>query len=193
MARRTQAQTRVITAATLALSLAACTGEGSDIRYDHSADVPSRGWTTSDTLFFPITISPTPDTRSPLYVDTDYRLACSIRMDASYAYTSLPLMLILQQTDTIGSPDGSPYVSRNLLRHALTIPLRDDRGYPVSSSWGSLFQHEVPIDSLTLRFDTVGTYRMLVFPATHSNARLDGITSVGLSLHEVQAMPDGRK
>lgn len=172
-------------AALLTLNLVSCIHQDDEASsrnvYDLCVSVPANGWSSQDTLFFPVDITASPAVRTPILRQTDYPVSCSIRMTDSYPYRSLPMMLIVQQTDTVGSSHGEQRVKRNLLRRSIAPMLRDEDGRPLGDSWGSLIQYECPLDSLTLSFDSVGTYRMLIIPSTSGDAQLHGIVSIGLS------------
>lgn len=101
-------------------------------------------------------------------------------MTSDYPFTTVPMTLIIQQTDT--TAQGGERVKRNFLRQHIEPAVRTPEGRPLGSSWGSLIQHEVQLDSLSLRFDSAGHYRMLLIPAIQGEVTLRGITSVGLSL-----------
>ena len=172
----------------LMAGLTACSSDEGDateeasIGYDHSADVPMLGWSFSDTLFFPLTVLAEPELRSPIVIGADYSLWCSVRHDASYSYQQLPLTFVVQQTDTTGTLNGTSRVVRNMLRRQMTLPIRRPDGHPLGTSWGSLIQYETEADSLTLRFDSAGTYRMLLIPDVPASQPLKGVASVGLTL-----------
>lgn len=163
------------------LSLTACAPSSpepaaGEVHYDLSADVDLQGWAATDTLFYPITISAVRDVRTPLVAQHAYRSACCIRTDASCRLTHIPMQLVLQQVDEQGA------VLRNVLRTEIAAPVRDDRGYMLGESWGSLYQYECDLPDLTLRFDSVGTYRLLLNPAIGSQAVIEGVASIGVSL-----------
>lgn len=173
----------MVAAALLAINFLSCNtngGQTAKVSYDHSVDVPSREWRAQDTLFFPITISDEPEVRTSIIRGTDYPVWCSIRMTSDYPFTTVPMTLIIQQTDT--TAQGGERVKRNYLRQHIEPVVRTPEGRPLGSSWGSLIQHEVRLDSLSLRFDSVGHYRMLLIPAVQGEVTLCGIASVGLSL-----------
>lgn len=167
----------------LMLSLNACSNESGDksLGFDFSVDVPSRGWTAQDTLFYPIHITEQPEVRTPLLRDVDYDVFASIRMSSAYKFCNVPMTMLLQQTDTTG---GMTHVVRNLLRQEISPIVRNDEGRELGANWGSLTQHEVQLDSISMRFDSIGTYRILLIPTTQEINALDGIFSVGLSLRQ---------
>lgn len=172
-------------ALTLTVSLSACTSSPTDAEltdYDLSVDVPCQRWTSTDTLFFPIDVTDAPLHRTPLLREASYRVRCNIRISADCKLTNVPMNLLLQQTDTLGSPDRLPQVTRNLLRSVVCPAVRNADGRELGSTWGSLIQHEVPIDSLTMKFDSAGTYRILLIPAIEGPQGIEGVHSVGLAL-----------
>lgn len=163
------------------LSLSACAPSSpeptaGEVHYSLSADVDLHGWAATDTLFYPIAVCEPRDVRTPLVPQHTYRSACCIRTDASCRLTHIPMQLVLQQVDDQGA------VLRNVLRTEIAPQVRDDRGYMLGESWGSLYQYECDLPDLTLRFDSLGTYRLLLNPAIGSQAALEGIASIGLSL-----------
>lgn len=91
------------------------------------------------------------------------------------------MQLIVQQTDTLGQ-GGQERVTRNLLRKNIAPKVRDAEGRPLGSGWGSLISHEAQLDSLTLLFDSIGTYRMLLMPRTGELPALCGIASIGIQM-----------
>lgn len=174
------------------IGLCACTSSDKDaddgtlVGYDHSADVSLMGWSVYDTLCFPLEVAPQPEHRSPIALATDYDLWCNVRHDASYPYQQLPLTFVVQLTDTTGSTNGTPRVVRNVLRSSLVLPLRQADGRPLGTTWGSLIQHEVVADSVTVRFDSAGMYRMLLIPDAPAGQPLKGVASVGISLRRAR-------
>lgn len=168
---------------TLDLCCACSDTADSERAYDYAVDVPSTGWTSADTLFYPFTITDPPQVRTPLVAGTSYHATYHVRTAAQFGLTHLPVSIILQQVDTLGAGETS-HVVRNVLRHETSLPVRDEQGRPLGDSWGSLYQYEAPIDSLTLRFDAAGYYRMLLIPSTGNTAAFTGIHSIGISLAE---------
>lgn len=150
--------------------------------YDQSVDVPCQNWRNEDTLFFPITVTDTPEIRTPLLLATDYHMDCCVRMGANYKYANVPMQLILQQTDTTSASAVQRHVIRNLLRQEIAPTVRNAQGQELGSTWGSLIQYEGRIEDVTIRFDTAGTYQMLLIPAIDGATSLEGIHSIGLSL-----------
>lgn len=165
-------------------SLSACSlpthDSGSVTDYNHVADVTLSGWTESDTLFFPIEVTNPTHIRTPLQIGTTYRLGCSIRMASSYALNDVPMLLVVQQTDTVS---GHTRIVRNLMREEIAPQVRDAEGRPMGNTWGSLIDYESRLDQLTIRFDTAGTYRMLLTPRTGPTSSFSGLSAIGLQLH----------
>lgn len=169
----------------LALSLSGCVNSEptvAETAYDYTVDVPCRGWTYNDTLFFPISVSENPEIRTPLQRSTNYQLGCALRISSDYQYANVPMLLILQKTDTTNCLGKRPLVIQNLLRQEIVPQVRDNAGRELGNTWGSLIQHETVIDSLSIRFDSVGTYQMLLIPQSGEISSIDGVHSVGLSL-----------
>lgn len=148
--------------------------------YNHVADVTLSGWTERDTLFFPIEVTSPAHIRTPLQVGTLYRLGCSIRMASSYALCDVPMLLVVQQIDTVS---GHTRLVRNLMREEIAPQVRDSEGRPVGNTWGSFIDHESRLDPLTIQFDTAGTYRMLLTPRTGPASSFSGLSAIGLQLH----------
>lgn len=176
-------------AAVLGLSLSACDllSAPDDLTdYDYACDVPTRGWASHDTLIYPIEVSPQPGDFTPLRLDTPYDLWCSIRMTGNYAYRGVPMTLVLQQmqepavTDTPGSLP--PEVARYVTRLELVPEVRDAEGVALGASWGSLVQYEVLVQPEAVRFDSAGTYRLLVTPTLGGGAPLEGLASISFAL-----------
>lgn len=171
----------------LGLNLTSCVSEAdqeAQTVYDHSCDVSTHGWTSQDTLFYPVLITEMPELRTPIKYGRQCDLWCNIRTEADFPYTNIPMTLIVQQTDTTGSGNGTSHVIRNLLRHDLTLTVCNEDGRHLGDSWGSLVQLETKLDGLTVCFDTTGTYRMLLIPNLHNKVSLPGITSIGLTLRQ---------
>lgn len=163
-------------------SLTACSSEllSPSADYDTVVDVNMLAWASNDTLFFPVEVPETPSAQNLLKHDHTYRLRCSVRMSADYRLESLPMQLIVQQTDTLSS--GHSHVVRNLLRENVSTRVRDKQGMVLGDTWGSLTTHEEMLQDVTLRFDSVGSYRMLLVPRTNGLAAFKGISAIGLSL-----------
>ncbi len=147
--------------------------------YDYSVDVPQSGWTSADTLFYDLLLTQPATIKNPIVPRRTYQLSMSVRFDASFPFTALPLQLLVQQTDTMG---GYLHPVRNLLRRDLAPQLRDSLGQPIGHTWGSLITQSIPLPDLTLRFDSAGTYRLLITPQTGSHRSIPGIASVGVRL-----------
>ena len=169
--------------ALLTLELASCADASeADTDYDVVTDVPVMGWTEADTLCFAVQVAESVrHTPVPLR-GIDYRLRCSVRIQPDYAFAEVPMLLIVQQTDTAGLGQGTRVV-RNLMRRNISVRVRDAAGHPLGPTWGSMAQHEEMIDSLTLRFDTTGSYRLLLLPRAYNHTSLPGITAIGISLN----------
>lgn len=177
----------------LTLSLGSCIpvsdASSPAIDYDYSCDVPLSGWRSQDTLFYPISVLTAPERRHPLRLGTDYDVWCSVRMTSSYPYGDVPMTLVVQQMEEVTHPVDSLTtrttieVLRNILRHDLTAQVRLDTGEPLGGSWGSLITYDAPVhDHLSLRFDTTGTYRLLIIPKVPSGVSLTGLSAIGLTL-----------
>lgn len=177
----------------LTLSLSSCTqrqdASTHPTDYDYSCDVPLSGWRSQDTLFYPITVCDAPERRHPLLLGTTYDVWCSVRMAASYPYDGIPMTLIVQQLKEVEHHADSltTYttleVSRNLLRQDIHTEVRTATGQPIGDTWGSLISCEAPVEDLSLRFDSAGSYRLLILPKTPSGLSLSGLSAIGLTLH----------
>ena len=167
---------------TLLASLTACSSDGpyTAADYDTVIDVPVLSWMPTDTLLYPIVISSEATRYNPLRQGATYRLRCSVRMTAGFELTQVPMQFIVQQTDT--AEGGHLRVLRNVCRHDIAPHVRDKRGQPLGSTWGSLICHEEVLPDVSLRFDSVGTYRMMLIPETSGLASFRGISAIGLSL-----------
>lgn len=168
-----------------AISLTACSNHSSDdaspeTDYNTVCDVDINGWNENDSLIYPIIVTSPASIRYPLQVGLPYTMRYGIRITTRYPYTSVPMMLVVQQTDTVEG--GHEHVVRNILRQEINPAVRDSLGHPLGGSWGSFIDYEAPLPDIALRFDTVGTYRMMLTPLTGNGAQLQGIASVGLLL-----------
>jgi hypothetical protein len=103
----------------------------------------------------------------------------SIRMSADYHFTRVPMQFIIQQTDTI---EGHEYIVRNILRQNIAPAVRDTLGKPLGPTWGSLIDYDNYIDGITIRFDSVGTYRMMLIPETQGLSSFIGLSAIGITL-----------
>lgn len=182
-ATRTAAILAVATVA--AISLTACSTPNSDhesqtVDYNTVCDVDIDGWHEADSLIFPVLLTTPATLRQPLQVGLPYNLRYSIRITPRYPYTTVPMQLTLQQTDTVAG--GHLHVVRNILRQEVNPAVRDTLGRPLGGTWGSLIDYEAPLPDISLRFDTAGTYRLILTPLTAGNTPLSGIASVGLLL-----------
>jgi len=100
-------------------------------------------------------------------------------MSTEFPFTRVPMQLIIQQTDTT---EGHEYIVRNIFRQNIAPAVRDTLGHPLGSSWGSLIDYENYIDGLTIRFDSVGTYRMMLIPETQGLSGFVGLSAIGITL-----------
>ena len=168
-------------AAVAILSLEACSRSAADaIDYNTAQDTPVFGWKSTDTLYYPIQVTSPASIRTPIEVGIPYHIICGIRMAASFDMMRVPMMLIVQQTDTL---EGHTVIVRNLLRQPIAPAVRDSVGRPLGSHWGSYIDHEASLPAdLTLRFDSIGNYRMMLTPIIPGLPSLQGISSVSLSL-----------
>lgn len=167
--------------AVVALMVSACQSntDATEPDYNLVIDVPMFGWKVADTLFFPIQITSPSTIRTPILQGMPYQLGYSIRMSADYRFTRVPMQLIVQQTDTTG---GHEHIVRNVLRQHIAPAVRDTLGHPLGPSWGSLIDYDNYINNLTIRFDSVGTYRMILIPDTRDVSGLVGLSAIGLTL-----------
>lgn len=167
--------------AVAALMVSACQNntDGTEPDYNVVIDVPMLGWKVADTLFFPIQITSPSTIRTPLLQGIPYQLGYSIRMSADYRYARVPMHLIIQQTDTTG---GHEHIVRNVLRQHIAPAVRDTLGHPLGPSWGSLIDYDNYINDLTIRFDSVGSYRIMLIPDTRDASGFVGLSAIGLTL-----------
>lgn len=167
--------------ATALTSLSSCSSpnEPHTAVYDYSVDVLQSGWTSADTLFYDLQLTDPATIKNPIVPRRTYQLSMSVRFDATFPFTTLPMHMLVQQTDTAG---GYLHPIRNLLRRDLAPLMRDSIGQPIGHSWGSLVTQTIPLPDLTLRFDSAGTYRILITPHTGSHRSIPGIASVGVRL-----------
>jgi len=152
-----------------------------ELDYSHVVDVSLYGWGPADTLFFPVEVTWPAHVRTPLRQGLPYDVHCSVRMEGGYRLSDVPMCLIVQQTDTL--EDGHTHVIHNLLRQEIAPVVRDSLGLAFGSSWGSLIDYQTQLDGLTLQFDSVGTYRMLLIPRTGELPAISGISAIGLHLY----------
>lgn len=170
----------------MASSLTACSSlsseaSGREPHYNTVNDVPILGWTETDTLLYPVLLTTPPTLRTPLVSGRSYDVYCSVRMTPGYAYQNVPMQLIVQQTDTVGT--GYEHVVYNMLRQDIDVLVRDSLSRPLGTTWGSLIDYEARVPNLTLRFDSAGTYRMMLIPHLDRQTPLQGIASVGIALY----------
>lgn len=168
-----------------AISLTACSSPNPDVAspigFNSSCDVDLKGWNPTDSLVFPILVTNPPTLRNPIHAGQCYSMLCNIRIAPEYPYTTVPMHLIVQQTDTLSG--GHQHVVRNLLRQEINPAVRDSLGHPLGATWGSLIDYEAPLSGdISLKFDSAGTYRMILIPLTPDQSSLSGISSVGLTL-----------
>lgn len=170
------------------LSLAACshpdphalTADEAD--YSAVCDVALKGWGTADSLIFAVQVTPEPTLRTPLHVGRDYDVYYSVRIAPQYRFTTVPMQFIVQQLDTLQG--GHQHVVHNLLRQVVNPAVRDSLGRPLGPTWGSFIDYEAPLpEDVTVRFDSAGTYRMVLTPLLPDQTVLRHVASVGLSLH----------
>lgn len=166
------------------ISLAACSPSNDVtqliVDYNSVCDVSINGWHETDSLIYPIILNSPATLRYPLQVGLPYSLRYNIRITPQFGYTSVPMQLIVQQTDTVEG--GRLHVVRNMLRQEINPAVRDSVGRPLGGTWGSLIDYEASLPDVTLRFDTVGNYRMILTPLTTGSTPFSGIASVGLLL-----------
>ena len=165
--------------AMLAASACQSSAEPTDPAYSAVADVPLLGWKAADTLFFPVVITSPVTIRTPLVQGQPYLMGYTIRMSARYPLTRVPMQFVIQQTDTTG---GHEHIVRNVLREHIAPAVRDTLGRPLGPSWGSLIDYDGFIDGLTIRFDSLGTYRMMLIPDTKDANGFPGLSAIGITL-----------
>ena len=153
--------------------------DGTEPEYNRVVNVSLLGWGASDTLFFPIHVTNSTTIRTPIEQGIPYLVGYSIRMSADYHFTRVPMQFIIQQTDTAG---GHEHIVRNVLRQRIAPAVRDTLGQPLGPSWGSLIDYDDYIDDLTVQFDSVGTYRMLLIPETQQLSSFVGLSAIGITL-----------
>lgn len=162
-------------------SLNACSQNEGLTVYNKSVDVHLEGWAPTDTLFYNITVTEPASIKYPIVTQRDYRMNMSVRFSTSLKLTHLPFLLTLQQTDTIG---GYEHPIRNIFRQELSLEVRDTTGIPLGESWGSLYSVETTSPSPTIRFDTAGTYRLMIIPTIGNLKSLPGVASIGIQLEK---------
>jgi len=153
--------------------------DGTEPVYSEVVNVPLLGWDANDTLFYPVHVTNPTTIRTPIVQGLTYQVGYNIRMSADYRFTRVPMQFIIQQTDTSG---GHEYIVRNVLRQNIAPAVRDTLGHPLGPTWGSLIDYENYIESLTIRFDSLGTYRMMLIPETQGLSSFTGISAIGISL-----------
>lgn len=164
------------------VSLSACSSNDAGPRtdYDKALNVPIMGWAGGDTLLYTLHVTQPATLQHPLQVGIPYHMRCSIRMTSGFGLTHVPLQLSVQQTDTVAG--GHTHVVRNLLRCDVAPQVRDSLGRPLGATWGSLITHEQMLDDISLRFDSAGTYRIIVTPQAEGAQSFYGLSAIGLSL-----------
>ncbi len=153
--------------------------EGTDPVYNKIVNVPLLGWKQNDTLFYPVHVTEPTTIRTPIVKGHPYQMGYSIRMSSEYHFTRVPMQLIIQQTDTAG---GHEFIVRNILRQNIAPAVRDTLGQPLGPTWGSLIDYQNYIDGITVRFDSVGTYRMMLIPETQGLSSFIGLSAIGITL-----------
>lgn len=150
--------------------------------YNAVCDVDVRGWGVDDSLVYPVLVTPEPTLRTPLHAGRNYRVYYNVRIAPQYGYTTVPMQLVVQQVDTLQG--GHQHVVHNLLRQSVNPAVRDSLGRPLGPTWGSYIDYEAPMpEGLVVRFDSAGTYRMILTPLLPDQTALRHVASVGLSLH----------
>ena len=169
----------MVAATTMMLNACQNNEDGTDPAYDKVIDVPILGWKAADTLFFPLQITDPTTIRTPILQGIPYTMGYSVRMSADFHYTRVPMQLIIQQTDTTG---GCEHIVRNVLRRHIAPAVRDTLGRPLGPSWGSLIDYDGFIDDISIQFDSLGSYRMMLIPDTKDIHGFTGLSAIGLSL-----------
>lgn len=145
---------------------------------DAALDVPMAGWQQGDTLRYGFEVVDQPSRRGLIACHQDYQLSMSVRYASLFPLQSLPLRLLLQQTDTVG---GIEHPIRYVLSQDVQLPMRDALGQPLGETWGSLIELEFPA-KCKVRFDSVGMYRFMIIPDFGLGNDVPGIASVGMRL-----------
>lgn len=176
----------ILTAITITtISLSACSNQNNDahtVVYNTSVDVPLFHWTSTDTLFFPLVVTDEPNLKLPIRTNQEYHLRLSFRHAIDYPLTEIPSLLCLQQTDTV---QGQNRVSRRIFQQNISPKLRDEKGQPLGTGWGSLYEYQQDATNITVKFDQPGSYRFLFIPSFHGiTDGINGMASVGIELVE---------
>lgn len=131
--------------------------------YHSYQSIPTEGWRQSDTLFFNI---PVKDSL------IRFNLAAEIRNKSNYTYRNLYLVTSHNLEDsTVWKTD------------TLLLMLADKEGKWNGTGWGSLFQSELPIGTITIRHP--GNY---TFKITHGmqDEALKGINDIGVIVERTE-------
>lgn len=146
-----------------------------DVVYDKSVDVNLSGWTSADSLFFPIIIQEEADAKNPVLTNRVYSPTIQVRFSESYPFTVLPFCVKVEKKDSLG-------IYRRQERYwDVRFPLTNADGYLTGTAWGSTFLLELPAPKLQLRFDEPGDYRVVVLPALdEEQTMLEGVSAIGM-------------
>lgn len=131
------------TAMAAMLLLGAC---NDDTLYLHSVDVNSSGWTSADTLVFPVHIDAKASPYNPLEKNFPYCMALTVRYERTYPLANVPIHI---------------HYDRD---HQVTLPLANEEGFPDGEQCGTLCQMEVDVASAFFIFPDSGDYQIKVWP-----------------------------
>jgi len=148
--------------------LSACMGSTD---YFKSVDVDHDAWSVTDSVLFPIHVVDNPDVNNPVKWGVDYNLTLSSRHSCDYPYQQLPVIVCLQQEDSLGWKTCQQ-------RFKITIPTADKEGHLDGGGWGSLYKKEMLVTGRKIRFPEPGDYRIVVLPDT----LLHGVVSITIEL-----------
>ena len=169
----------------MAISLVACSNQSNDaltVVYNTSVDVPLYHWTSTDTLFYPIYIDKEPNMKNPIRQDKDYHLRISLRHTPGFPLSQVPAYFCLQKADTVMEHYILP---KRILQRPVAPNVRDERGMPLGTGWGSLYEYQEIIPDIIVRFPEPGPYRMLIIPRFDgAEEGIDGMASIGIELYE---------
>lgn len=169
----------------MAISLIACSSQSNDVHtvvYNTSVDVPLYHWTSTDTLFYHLNIEEEPNIKYPIQRNKDYRVRLSVRHAPGFPLSSIPANFCVQKTDTVM---GHYILPTRIMQKPIEPNVRDDRGMPLGSGWGSLYEYQELLPDITVRFSEPGSYRMLIIPRFEgAEEGIDGMASIGLELYE---------
>lgn len=176
----------ILTAITIiTINLSACSSQSNDahtVVYNTSVDVPLHHWTSADTLFFPLTVTEEPNLKLPICTNKDYHLRLSFRHAIDFPLTAIPSLFCMQQTDTV---QGQSRVTRRVFQQTISPKVRDEKGQPLGTGWGSLYEYQQDMPEITVRFDQPGNYRFLFIPSFRGvTDGISGMASVGIELFE---------